>query len=108
LSLEKGLLAEEKSVKFLEKRGFEILTRNYHTRYGEIDIIAKHGNTLHFIEVKSGRNFNPIQNMTEKKLEKILKSAEIFLQKRDRDELLSVDLITVQKEQIELFENISI
>ena len=37
----------------LERRGYEIVERNYRTRYGELDIIASDGSTLVFCEVKS-------------------------------------------------------
>jgi putative endonuclease len=108
LSLKKGLLAEDRAISFLEERGFEIVERNFHSRYGEIDIVAKRDEITHFIEVKSGSNFNPIQNMTEKKLRKILKTVEVFLQKFEIDSQISIDLITIRGEEIELLENISI
>ncbi len=47
-----GILGEDKACKFLKKQGFEILKRNFHSKFGEIDIIAKKDEILHFIEVK--------------------------------------------------------
>jgi len=43
--------------RYLEERGWKILTRNYQNRYGEIDLIAKDGEVLVFIEVKSWKTF---------------------------------------------------
>ena len=40
----------------LERRGYEILDRRYRTRVGEIDIVARDGETLAFIEVKARRS----------------------------------------------------
>lgn len=48
-----GKLGEDIAVKHIENKGFLIITRNYLKKYGEIDIIAKKGDILHFIEVKS-------------------------------------------------------
>lgn len=48
-----GDLGEDMACKFLVKRGFEIVEQNYSKKWGEIDIIAKNKNKLHFIEVKS-------------------------------------------------------
>ena len=71
---EKGNIGEDKAVEFLIKNNYQIVTRNFYSRFGEIDIIAKKGEVLHFIEVKSGDNFQPIYNVTYSKLQKIIKT----------------------------------
>ncbi len=48
-----GDVGENVACKFLMKRGFEVLERNYSKKWGEIDIIAKKSKKLHFIEVKT-------------------------------------------------------
>ena len=48
-----GRIGEEIAVTHLEARGFSLLTRNYRTRRGEIDLIAFDGCTLIFVEVKT-------------------------------------------------------
>ncbi len=50
---EVGQLGEDFAVKHLVKHSFRILDRNYRKPWGEIDIIAKKDNILHFIEVKT-------------------------------------------------------
>jgi putative endonuclease len=47
-----GKLGEEIAVRELEGRGYEILARRYRTSRGEIDIVARHGVTTVFVEVK--------------------------------------------------------
>lgn len=49
-----GNLGEEMAAKYLKKQGYKILDRNFRYKsYGEIDIIAKRREDLHFIEVKN-------------------------------------------------------
>ncbi len=50
-----GRLAEDLVARRLRTAGWEILARNARTRQGELDIVALHGRTLVFVEVKSGR-----------------------------------------------------
>ncbi len=52
LSQRFGQKAEDLAARHLKRRGYKILTRNYRTRAGEIDIIAREGKSLVFIEVK--------------------------------------------------------
>lgn len=48
-----GPLGEELVVKFLVKQGYEILDRNYRRPWGELDIVARKKNKIHFVEVKA-------------------------------------------------------
>ena len=50
-----GQRAEELVAKRLAKAGWEIVERNVRTRYGELDIVARDGRALVFLEVKAGR-----------------------------------------------------
>ena len=50
-----GRQAEELVARRLAAVGWEIVERNARTRYGELDIVARHGRTLVFIEVKGAR-----------------------------------------------------
>ena len=52
----KGQSGETIAVDYLRKNGFEILDRNFTTKHGEIDIIAKRNGRIHFIEVKARTN----------------------------------------------------
>jgi putative endonuclease len=105
LSREKGNIAEDKAVSFLKGLGFEIIERNYYSRFGEIDIIAKKESVLHFVEVKSGMH-DPIYQITPSKVSKILKTADIYMQKKCVEMDYCVDALIVQ-EECELIENIT-
>jgi putative endonuclease len=47
-----GGAAEEAAARFLERQGLAIVARNYRTRLGEIDLVARDGATLVFVEVR--------------------------------------------------------
>ncbi|MBN1546791.1 MAG: YraN family protein [Syntrophaceae bacterium] len=53
---DKGRNGEELALAYLQKKGYAILERNYRCRYGEIDLVAKNGSTIVFVEVKSRRS----------------------------------------------------
>jgi putative endonuclease len=51
-----GRRGEEIALRYLARKGYQILERNYRCRYGEIDLIARDGDTLVFVEVKSRKS----------------------------------------------------
>ena len=51
-----GSRYEEETAAFLQKNGYRILEKNFRDRRGEIDLIAKDGRTLVFVEVKYRKN----------------------------------------------------
>ena len=54
-----GQLAEDLAAAWLSDRGWEILERNARSRYGELDLVARDGHALVFVEVKAGRVGTP-------------------------------------------------
>lgn len=79
-----GRRGEELAVSFLRKKGYKVLERNYRTRTGEIDIVARHKGCLVFVEVKSrrsGRFGNPKFAVTAHKQRKISMVALEYLKK---------------------------
>jgi len=107
-SREIGKIAEDKAIKFLEENNFQIIERNFYTKFGEIDIIAKKKEILHFIEVKSGDSFEPIYNITDRKLKKIVKTLNIYLSKNSIKISYQIDALIIKNENISFIENISL
>ena len=81
-NLNLGAHAEEKAQEFLKSNGYKILRRNYKTKLGEIDIIAKDKDTLCFVEVKcrsSDRFGSGFEALNGRKQRQISKAALIYL-----------------------------
>lgn len=77
-----GKKSESLAVRYLKKNGYKILERNYRNKLGEIDIIAKEGETLVFVEVKARKTHvfgNPKWAVTSKKQRKISMVALYYL-----------------------------
>ena len=109
MSRAKGNIAEDKAVLFLEERGYFIAQRNFYSRFGEIDIIATKDDVLHFIEVKSGEDYElAIQNITPRKLSRIIKTANVYMKKNSLDVDFMLDAVVVTPLNIEIVENITL
>lgn len=79
---ETGTQYEERAAEYLIAQNYQILERNYRIRSGEIDIIARDGTVLVFIEVKYRKNDesgNPLEAVDIRKQRKIIKVARYYL-----------------------------
>ena len=109
MSRAKGNVAEEIAVAFLYDEGYGVLERNFYSRFGEIDIIAAKEDVLHFVEVKSAEDFElAIQNITPKKLSRLIKTAEIYMSKNSFDGVFTFDAVIVTPQGVEMVENITL
>jgi putative endonuclease len=73
-----GAFGEDSAAAFLIERGYEILARNFRSEIGEIDIIARSGRWLVFVEVKtrsSGDYGDPFEAITTSKLKRMRRLA---------------------------------
>ncbi|MBS0320873.1 MAG: YraN family protein [Proteobacteria bacterium] len=83
-----GAAAEALAARFLEARGLAILRRNLRTRFGEIDLIARDGDTLVFVEVRlrRGRAFGgAAASITPAKRLRLVRSARSILARMRRE-----------------------
>ncbi len=77
-----GEQGEEIALRYLGRRGFELIERNYRTRQGELDLIVRRNGTLVFVEVKlrRGTGFgDPLEAVTPRKQARIRRTAERYL-----------------------------
>lgn len=112
-----GRYGEEVACQYLKKLGYRILERNYRIRGGEIDIVARDGQSLVFVEVKTrySHEFGPPQeSMTIWKIRALLKTARFYIQKINwgdkeyRLDFVSVDFAKDKENPvIELMRNIT-
>lgn len=79
-----GRLGEELAVKFLRKKGYRIIERNFTCKRGEIDIIASEGECLVFVEVKTRTDTiygEPFDKVDKRKQRHLRQLADIYLQR---------------------------
>ena len=109
MSKHKGNIAESKACEFLVSHSFIIIEQNFYSRFGEIDIIASKDEVLHFIEVKSGLDYeSAIQNITPKKLSRIIRTLNVYMKKNTLDIDFMIDAVVVTPKEIQLVENITL
>lgn len=81
-----GILGEKMARDFLQKKGYQVIESNYRCPYGEVDIIARDGDHLVFVEVrtKTSREFgHPEESITRTKQERLRQVALHYLQSHD-------------------------
>jgi len=120
-----GAAGEKAAEDFLRKKGYRILERNFYTKFGEIDIVAKQhprgersshlGGVLVFVEVKtkSGDRFGePWEMVNQRKLEQVERMGEVWNMKNNWQGLCRIDVVGVwldnkgQVDKIEHWENV--
>ena len=87
---EQGQRAETFALSLLQKNGYQLLHRNYHCRYGEIDLVVSKKQLVVFVEVRYRKNLNyggAIESVTWHKQQKIIKTAEHYIHQHTNPEL---------------------
>ncbi len=102
-----GDLGESAAAKFLREQGFSIVDKNVVRKTGEIDLIARKGGTLHFVEVKArlckefpyedsgDTSFDPSANLHNAKISKIVRTAQWYVAEKNFDGEWQVDGLLV-------------
>jgi len=105
-----GILGEKIAQRYLEKKGYQILDKNYSSKFvsgpqrGEIDIVAKKGETISFVEVKTLENsreslaISPEEKFNWQKKRKIVKMAESWLMEKKIpfDSKWQIDVVSIK------------
>lgn len=103
---EVGNLGEKVAADYLVRHGLEILARNYARKTGELDLVARAGDTLHFVEVKTmvvdtlptGNEhdaYDPSSNLHEAKLRHVARTGEWYVMEHGFDGEWQVDGVLV-------------
>ncbi|MCD2258038.1 YraN family protein [Psychroserpens luteolus] len=97
---ELGKRGEQLAVNFLLKNKYEILAQNYVFQKAEVDIIAKKGDVLAVVEVKtrSSKDFgNPQVFLKPKQIQRIIKAVDEFVKSNTLDVEVRFDIIAIVK-----------
>ncbi|MBT5549063.1 MAG: YraN family protein [Nitrospina sp.] len=111
-----GREGESAALRFLKKKGYRILEKNFRSKVGEIDIIAEQDGVIVFVEVKARADHefgHPLNALTPAKQKKIIQTAQSFLsRKRISDKPMRFDVVALTSDaegpdswQIELLQN---
>jgi putative endonuclease len=111
-----GDMGENIACDFLVKKGFEVIEKNYLRKWGELDIIAKKGSVVHFVEVKTVTHgtfgYRPEDNLHPWKLKRLSRAIQTYLLEKNIESNWQFDVITVKmdmkarKARVELIEDV--
>ena len=102
-----GIRGEAEAVHYITGLGMTVLSRNFRAAGGEIDLIARDGNTVAFIEVKARRSPRygaPEEAVTPAKMRNIVRAATAYLQKNGLlDAPVRFDVLAMEGEDIRYY-----
>lgn len=104
--LDLGRRGEERALQWLKSQGYRIVARNWRWRGGEIDLIAREGDCLVFIEVKtrSDEGFGlPEEALTPAKRERLIRAARHYIATHRPELDLRFDVVTIEGQEIRLY-----
>ena len=78
-SYETGRQSEDWAVDYLSKAGWTIVARNFRGRRGEIDVVARHGKVLVFLEIKGSLRQPRVEAVQARQIRRVRGAAEEFL-----------------------------
>jgi len=97
-----GNAGEKIAADYLKKKGYKILEKQFGNRFGEIDLIAKDGDEIVFVEVKTRKSLAlgyPEESVHEKKLHRMEITADAYLKsKTSEDQAYRFDVIAIVDE----------
>ncbi len=106
--IEIGREGEKLAVDYLNKKGYKILEKNFRTKLGEIDIIAKDGNFIVIVEVKrrfSDKFGEPELAVNYRKQQKLKKLALYYLKHIGKEYPVRFDVIAIKGSEIHHIED---
>ena len=98
-----GSASEERAAEFLARRGLAIVSRNYRTRLGEVDLVAREGDVLVFVEVRmraADRFGGALASITPRKQRRIAAAASMFLRSFRRPPRCRFDVVALDGDAI--------
>ncbi len=104
MSVFKGAKGEQVAEKYLMSSGYQILDRNYHSYFGEIDLICRKVDTVIFVEVKNYKKDSlttPYQAVNISKQHKIITTAKRYIMENNLENVsVQFDVLIIQEGQV--------
>jgi putative endonuclease len=101
---QRGADGEHRAATFLQRRGFDIVTHNWHCRGGEIDLVTTLAQTWVFVEVRyrtQGRSA-ALSSINPRKVNRLIQAAQQYLQEHQLDDVdWRIDVVVVDTDSIE-------
>ena len=95
-----GEWGEGVASQFLQERGYRITETNYRCRWGEVDIVARDGDELVFVEVRTRRDTEygtPEESITAAKARRLVATAQEYMQRHGGEDLdWRIDLVSIR------------
>ena len=101
----RGAAAEELAAVFLEGRGLRIVERNYRCRFGEIDLVARSGTVLVFVEVRARQSEafgGAAGSITAAKRRRLVAAARHYLAKHRVSRACRFDVVLLRGREQEI------
>jgi putative endonuclease len=95
--------AESRAANYLERHGITILARNYRCRVGEIDLVARDGEELVFVEVRmraEGHFGGALESVTPRKQRRIAAAANMYLSRLERAPRCRFDVVAFDSGEV--------
>ena len=105
---QQGQRWEDVALSWLERQGLRPVERNFRCKGGEIDLIMRHGATLVFVEVRqraAGSLVGAAASIGPAKIRRIVRAAQVYLQRFSRMPPCRIDVIAIDGNDIEWLRN---
>ena len=95
-----GTRGEDIAAAYLQQQGYFLVDRNFRTRFGEVDLVTRHGDTVVFVEVRTRRTATygtPEESVTPRKSQRLVLAAQQYLQDKGIEQAhWRIDLVSVR------------
>lgn len=94
-----GKLGEEIAKKYYKNLGYKILTQNYHSRYGEIDLLCQKDKRVLIVEVKTRRGNQygyGEEIINNKKIDRLIKTYQIYARKNNLSDYFDIEICVIE------------
>lgn len=104
-----GAFAEQRAARLLEEAGWEILEQRFRIHRHDVDLIARRGSVVAFVEVKSRSRPGfgaPVEAVTARKQRELVRAASAWLQRHGRPrDVARFDVVTVEPGRVDWIQN---